>query len=368
MLPIPWIVISLLPLLKDISWRSLPRRLPRLFQSSTTTDHNNPPLAELSVISWNILAPTYVRHKGNDGARHLDWSYREPRILDLLAEHAADVVCLQEVPLELLPQHHNVEDSPQTNLTEAWQQMGYQTYIVQNTTRGLDVATVLLLHDHWSWNVVRVESRSRALLVTLQHRKKGGNAFHVFIANVHLQAKPAQALTRFYQVKSLLRRLQLQVQRAQLTEKDPYMILLLGDWNAMPTDPLHVLLTTGELPDNQDHDWPQLVPNLPLLPLRDIHNRLDNDPTDDWTHNCGAVLDYIFVSPQVQVVNAWTGSPDEQRMVQRPIPSRAMPSDHLPIGGLLRLLRPDGNFSGATTTTTRISTTTTKANDNLSFG
>ena len=48
-------------------------------------------------------------------------------------------------------------------------------------------------------------------------------------------------------------------------------VVLLGDWNTLPTDTLHQLLTQTSPLCPDKHDLPQLYPNLPLLPLCDIH-------------------------------------------------------------------------------------------------
>ena len=332
--------------------------------SPTAIDHHHDDaslLDEISVLSWNILAPCYglphlyrsqkrqqLRNTNNNAADSttaedfMEWSYRSPRILETIERHAADLVCLQEVQVDLWPR-----------LGESLQKIGYSTALIQKVNRGLPVATVILLHDRRAreWKAVKVESRSRALLVTLECRKKsrsarqqqdGNNApyYYLFVANVHLQAGKEEWDTRYSQVKSLLKRLYLHTERASALQLEHPLVLLMGDWNTLTTDPLHNLLTTGTLPD--DHGLPQLYPNLPLLPLCDVnqHNNNGNrsphrQPPLAWTHTCGATLDYIFASPQVQVCELW--SADTIAPVSLPIPNANFPSDHVPIGGVFRL-------------------------------
>ncbi len=55
--------------------------------------------AQLTVVSYNILAQKYIDagYHGNEAC--LSWSRRQPRILAELDSYGADVICLQEVRL-----------------------------------------------------------------------------------------------------------------------------------------------------------------------------------------------------------------------------------------------------------------------------
>lgn len=341
---------------------------------------------EVSVLSWNILAPCYtlphhlrsqklLRQRDDDTyttsnastaavtvADCMEWSYRRPRIVETIASYSADLVFLQEVQLDCWPQ-----------LSKDLAQQGYQTAIVQEVNRGLPVTTVILLHDRRQeeWQVVAVESRSRALLVTLECRQQqqqqspngdtiiNENPTHLFLANVHLQAGRKEFVTRYHQVKSLLQRLLLQTQRVQVptskattADMKPPFVLLMGDWNTLPTDPLHTLLTKAKLPEN--HGLPQLFPNLPLLPLKDIYEQQQQQSSTSadmkkkelaWTHSCGAILDYVFASPCAEILDllAHDDDDDNDTTTKKTIAPRSMmipnadfPSDHIPIGGTLR--------------------------------
>ena len=59
----------------------------------------------LSVVSWNILAPTVEPLPLGGAARHarrlLTWPKREAAIVAMLGRLDADVVCLQEVEVAL---------------------------------------------------------------------------------------------------------------------------------------------------------------------------------------------------------------------------------------------------------------------------
>lgn len=317
--------------------------LSKLFRPSgkqSTTLVSPPPTdglkEEISVLSWNILAPCYVlphllrSQKIVDDfdlvTEYMDWSYRSPRIVERISQEAADIVCLQEVQLDLW---ESLRDELKMN--------GYRVSVVQEVNRGLQVTTVILLHDRrlQEWKVTKVESRSRVLLVTLECRQlPNSEPYFIFIANVHLSAGRKESVTRYQQVKSLLQRLVLHTQRSSVPQlKDP-LVILMGDWNTLSTDPLHHLITKGMLPE--DHGLPQLYPSLPLLPLRDVHRQRHTHNSKGivpWTHTCGEVLDYIFASPSIQTVDLRPRSIE----TTLPIPNADFPSDHIPIGGTLTI-------------------------------
>jgi len=53
--------------------------------------------AQLTVVSYNILAQKYIDAGYHGDEAWLSWSHRQPRILAELDSYAADVICLQEV-------------------------------------------------------------------------------------------------------------------------------------------------------------------------------------------------------------------------------------------------------------------------------
>jgi endonuclease/exonuclease/phosphatase family metal-dependent hydrolase len=94
--------------------------------------------ARLSVVSYNVLAPIYVRPlDGRTGnvqefaafewctAAALDWAARCPRIVSELRQSAADLICLQEVQFEAAQGGGGGGDPPEFVLP-AWTQLeGY---------------------------------------------------------------------------------------------------------------------------------------------------------------------------------------------------------------------------------------------------
>jgi mRNA deadenylase 3'-5' endonuclease subunit Ccr4 len=292
----------------------------------------------------------------------LDWDkVRCPQIVQTILATGADIVCLQEVQL----------DTWDTDLLPHFQQRNY-TCIVQNVKRNHPIACAILLKRD-QWNVLAIESRSRALIVVLQERaiisdddddtgSRTGFPQTIYIANVHLDARYDQDQTRFNQVKSLLKRMEYHYQQQQpkqlLSNVDtPPIVIIAGDFNMLRTNPLYRLLLTGVYTHPFQSDTLSL--HSSLLPLRDIYNdgsdkgdttkmvttgqSLSSTKKRLWrTFAGGSILDYIWVSRSM-IPDAVPWMMDE-RCCQPPRkqkycawPSMDHPSDHIPIGLLFRL-------------------------------
>ena len=246
--------------------------------------------------------------------------------------HRPEIVCLQEVQIntwhdDLLPHFRS------------WN----YTCILQNVTRHHPVACAILVQTD-VWNVIAVESRSRALIVVLQERHP---SLHVVppppllhVATVHLDARWDQDATRGSQIKSLLKRLEYHLQQEQRTRSTTPssrpMVILAGDFNMLRTNPIYQLLATGT------SDAPTAISSS-LLPLQDVfcpERRVSSSSKTQTlcrTFGGGSILDYVWVSPAVLSVQPWIM--DERCTSQRPThnnyyawPAMDQPSDHLPIG------------------------------------
>lgn len=278
-------------------------------------------LLALKLVSWNILAPSYAPHTKYPWSQpiHLSWSYRRAKIVELLQSEEPDIICLQEVELAYLD--GLTEDLPQ------------YTAIVQNVTRGHPIANVILLGPEW--HVCAAESRSRALIAVVET-----DGQHLLVASVHLEAGNGQEETRFYQVQSLMKRLQHQaMDYFEPTQQTPPLVLV-GDFNMRHSSPVYHLLSEGQLPSN--HAIKALATKLPtswpLLPLTDAYRHCPpKDGKVRVTYTGGSVLDYLWVSDSVRVEDTWRSHRDAS--VRRPHgwPSEEHPSDHLPIGATLSI-------------------------------
>ena len=110
--------------------------------------------------------------------------------MDTLSQSKADVVCFQEV-----------EWSVYDGLKERFLEMGYDSH-AQDTDESHPVTNVVLISRRLEWNVIFKESRSRALILGIQHENMKVRPF--FLVNVHLQASSLDfkhtAQTRFSQL------------------------------------------------------------------------------------------------------------------------------------------------------------------------
>jgi mRNA deadenylase 3'-5' endonuclease subunit Ccr4 len=239
----------------------------------------------------------------------------------------ADIVCFQEVQVDLFP-------DLMSKLSTTFDS------ILQNVTATHNVGTAILVRKDSRLRIKRVESRSRALITVLQDKE---NESILYVSTVHLDAGTAtDRQTREYhqrqrenQLKSLLKRLNSQC-ILDNTNLEKVPIIVAGDFNMLRDNPIIAALTKGEL-----------LPQLPVhlhdayleakqynhqsLPLYQIQ---DNESSNHLvkTYSGGAVLDYIYVSHQVQVVDTLLCHPSSSTPGVENLPTKDHPSDHLPIG------------------------------------
>ncbi|EOD07442.1 hypothetical protein EMIHUDRAFT_218359 [Emiliania huxleyi CCMP1516] len=167
----------------------------------------------LSVVSWNILAPTFAppsRYPWVAPAT-LAWPKREAAIVATLGRLDADVVCLQEVEVALWD-----------GLLRRFTSLGYSG-VLQETQRQHPIANAVLFRRA-ALRCTQTESRSRALIAVLESLDAADSAAPLHVASVHLEAGAEKASQRFFQLRSLLRRLTLLQQRdekAHATRRAP---------------------------------------------------------------------------------------------------------------------------------------------------
>lgn len=302
------------------------------------------------------------------------------------------IVCLQEVQI----------DTWYTDLLPHFQNNSNNTYtcILQSVTRNHPVACATLIKSS-KFHIHFVESRSRALLLVLQETTKPMSAASVatpseflYVANVHLDARYDQDMTRYNQIKSLLHRIEYHYEsRHHVNEKgsrrrpSPPLslslslsnnittaplnqnrlvsesavstptIIMAGDCNMIRTNPICALLSTGEREKlhaiqksttTKVREIKQLAGTLPYLPLVDVHSRVgQRNPVLLRTFAGGSILDYIWTSAERVHAVPWMIDPmscatttatmrNDRHQNQRPPrfrwPSKDQPSDHVPIG------------------------------------
>jgi endonuclease/exonuclease/phosphatase family metal-dependent hydrolase len=299
-------------------------------------------------------SPSYNHDDGDDdtAAAVVDWhGHRRARVLECLAETKGNIICLQEVQVDLWDDltrpllsrpsqttdqekggdnddNNNAEDD-NTNNTNT-NKSNYYTCLLQNTTH--EVGCAVLLQPAASFEVVATESRSRAFIVSA-HLKVAGTdttaaaaavdttsasfsddgtttTIPLIIASVHLEAGRSHELTRFYQLRSLLKRIDWHHRHhfassspAQNRHNDdagtpPYaaaasapLIILAGDCNMVNDGPLYEWLSTGRWESKQQLELSRTAPRTyDLLPAT-----LMQHPSIRRTFDRQLILDYIWL-------------------------------------------------------------------------
>ncbi|KAL3937583.1 MAG: hypothetical protein SGBAC_007341 [Bacillariaceae sp.] len=304
----------------------------------------------LRVASWNLLAQCYVRASKypHCDPNHLEWGHRKSLMVQRIIDVEADIFCLQEVQVDLWPDLYD---------SICQENDGYSG-IIQNVTKGHNVGNAMLIKKSCGFHVQRCESRSRALIGVLTN----DNNDRLYVCNVHLEAgeKQDDNLQRFYQLKSLFKRLtgqiQLDFQKKRKDQDDlgEVPIVMMGDFNMLRTNPLHTFLTQGRLQS------PEQLKNLPAfrtIQLMDAYlecpsaqenfmaSDMDGESIDledaisderdikmlQRTYATGFVLDYIWFSQSMRVQKTLLLHPMTKNRVPQKWPSIDYPSDHLPV-------------------------------------
>ncbi|XXQ32344.1 poly(A)-specific ribonuclease [Plasmodiophora brassicae] len=291
---------------------------------------------QLSIVSFNILSQTCLdahvacgqedRQYGHVAPACRAWRHRLPLIVSLLTEMSPSIVCLQEVD----------PDTFHSDFDEWMKARGYAS-VLQDSRHGVwFVNAILYRYDQVS--VVWQESRSRALLVEL--RTASGDS--VLVGNLHLQAMPAEAPTRFCQARNTLKRLR---HRLETTGGDPTAarIVLCGDFNADDGGSVSELLRQGSMePRHVDAESGTVVNDEEFQhPFR--FEKVTGSPAPSYvTPGHSHLVDLIFVQNLKvdAVLNPLDGAEELDQVTRADVPpSAAWPSDHLPVGALLTIMR-----------------------------
>jgi mRNA deadenylase 3'-5' endonuclease subunit Ccr4 len=284
----------------------------------------------IRLVSWNLLAQCYSHPRKYPWCddQYLEWNYRSNLIRKQLSSFQADIICLQEMQVDLWPDFISSVS-------------GY-TGILQNVTAFHPVASAVLIKEGLDLEVLRVESRSRALIIVLSS-PSSPSLTPLYLANVHLEAGGShdENLIRYNQLKSLWKRLKYHctLDHANLPEA---RIVLAGDFNILHTNPLHTFLSQGLLDPMLITKGKGKIP-LPMVTAK-LHDAYVATCTQQgscqlgMTYAQGSVLDYIFTSNGVTVIDTLLLHPAAAFQEPQLWPSSLHPSDHLPIGAVLEWL------------------------------
>lgn len=196
------------------------------------------------------------------------------------------------------------------------------------------------------------EERSRALLAELTLGSDAA-APPLYVVNVHLEGNPYRVADRVAQLRHALQRL---AHRVEATGRDPAAaaVTLVGDFNSTDADAPATFLRDGFLRAGHTDEYPEGGAAGPAtdadiahpFQLRDVYEEAQAVPpfTRKVHHRGGARLDFVWASRGVGLGGVLRPLPLEHRdLVERlGLPNHAMPSDHLPVGAVLRVGRADG--------------------------
>lgn len=275
--------------------------------------------AELSVLSWNVLSPTWLAKCAGDPeyaevpAEMMQWSARRAHILAWLTSLAPDVIALQEVDIGTFHE----------DFAEPLAAAGYaglmQNHKKRSASQPCGNATFWrrdLLEKVWE------DHRSRTLLLGFKLRHSASPREIVFI-NAHLEATQSKTGTRAQQVHSSL-------ERAAKTSSEAAVVLA-GDFNCGGDCQLAAVLRCEEWHGFRmasAYEHPAAETTSPAVDA--TFSVLGHSYLIDhiWYRSSHLRL-RALLQPLLQEERAW--------LKEGGLPNGTVPSDHIPIGAVLSL-------------------------------
>jgi len=280
---------------------------------------------KIRVFQWNALSQALGT--GNDNfvkcpSQALEWPTRRFRMIEEIAQHNADVICLQEID------HFNF-------FRKALATLGYVghftpkpdspcLYLADNS--GPDGCAIFYKKDKFDlvtldsrvlevWNV---QSNQVVLSATLKSKKTGQE---VVFATTHLKARNGALMPtlRNEQGKDLMEYLNVQAQGLPT--------VVTGDFNAEPNEPVYQTMTNNK-----------------STKLASAYNEILNKEPEytTWKYREDGehiqTLDYIFYSPDQIRVDAVLEMPTGEQIGENRLPSLSYASDHFSLVTDLRLM------------------------------
>ncbi|KXZ54570.1 hypothetical protein GPECTOR_4g635 [Gonium pectorale] len=289
---------------------------------------------EISVMVYNILADHYCTHKRYPYVRPewLQWPHRWRALQEQLASFGSDLICLQEVE------------------PARWEEMlaspvlAEYSGIIQDR-RGADalISNAILFRPS-KLGLVWQESRSRALLAAFVFWDGLGQQQLLYVANLHLEGSPYRPNDRISQTRSALQRLEAHM-RAHGVAPGDAAVLVAGDLNSGRHETVCQFLHRGRLEGGTTE------PHLPRVevtkvsiahpfPLHEVYSSGGAElPFTRKVPSLASTLDFIWASCQLEVRSLyWPVECRHEGLLQhQALPNQHYPSDHLPIGAVLRL-------------------------------
>ena len=323
------------------------------------------------VVSYNILSERYAGSSKHDYCPgHLrTWETRLPKILAVVVESDADVVCLQEVTPRAFRE----------DLRPAFGKRGFKGYLSRDRlgstrTRGSHFLAVFVrlsvfvpkdirgycLKDHYvhGWTEKKLAKKLRGLNDTMMICKlQHWSGREVIIANIHVHFDPDHA-----QVKTSQVHIATWLIHSFNDKQIPAPVVFCGDFNSMPLLD-RTRISTGRFPSDKEHSGvfalllggklehahPEHpchygrssaafrdLSRIPLLknrykPLADVYGDARSDAVTSQTDNFKGRIDHIFFEQHSGIASVQRLKlPTGQELGS--IPNDIHPSDHVPVG------------------------------------
>ncbi|EFN59287.1 hypothetical protein CHLNCDRAFT_137627 [Chlorella variabilis] len=290
---------------------------------------------ELSLVSYNILCERYAtgRRFPYVFAQYLDPDYRWARLQAELEAFGADLIALQEVTVDRWME-----------LKAFMASLGYTAVVQARAAATGSDFMLALFYRQGKLRLAWSKERSRVLLAALEVVEPGpAEGQVVWLANVHLEGSPYRPNDRISQLKHALQRLEGHIGSKDAAEAAD--VIICGDFNSLDQDSPCWLLRRGRLERNHtDACCPQVPTTKETIahPFA-LHEAYESSGyRQPFTHKVAqdhAVLDFIWCSRHMPVAAVMRPLQQELREVVGKcyLPNRWHPSDHLPVGAVLKL-------------------------------
>mmetsp|Transcript_29356 Transcript_29356/g.86985 ORF Transcript_29356/g.86985 Transcript_29356/m.86985 type:complete len:499 (-) Transcript_29356:38-1534(-) len=322
----------------EIAWRddlSVPCSSPAVVADCGSRNFHGD---EFSILSWNVLSQTSEQanepysYRGIELVPPRPWEHRVPQILRTVRTTDADVVCLQEVSA----------DTFLADLLPPLEADGGYVGLVQKGKGRYPAVATLWKSDRFTLDAS--SHRSRTMTAVL---REVGSGHKLAVVNCHLEGHPHKSFARVTQMHHAL--------RDTSAKYSHHGLVVCGDFNCeVHSSALSAYLGWGSVPRNSGIlEWGRSVPAEAAEVPSHQYNLTSAYPPEltrehpfNFFTYCrlpgrpGAGLDQAWYTdgPLARVALRRLFSSDEQRVavLERGIPSEGWPSDHVPIGCVLR--------------------------------
>ncbi|GLI60021.1 hypothetical protein VaNZ11_002085 [Volvox africanus] len=289
---------------------------------------------EISIIAYNILADHYCTSKKYPYVRPewLYWPHRWEALQAQLGGFGSDIICLQEV-----------EPSRWEQLISSPALAGYAGFL-QDRRGGESLICNAILYRKDKLGLIWQESRSRAQLAGFIFWDSLGQQQLLYVANLHLEGSPYRPNDRISQTRSALQRLEAHQRQHGIAPEDAAVVVC-GDFNSGRHETVCHFLHRGRLEGGTTE------PHLPRVEVTKtsiahpyaLHEAYSSGgyelPFTRKVPALASTMDFIWASYHMEVAALyWPVECRHEGLIeQQALPNHHYPSDHLPIGAVLRL-------------------------------